>query len=252
MYSQINETTLWQTAPRQITLNDADVHIWHVSLNQPEATRRKLWQVLSAEEQQKVSRFMFASDGHKYLIARAVLRTILGRYVEMSPEMLQFGYSKYGKPYLQNERLAQTIHFNVSHSGDLALYGITRNRRIGVDVEQMRPVGDEAEFVQRIFSPVEQQAYGRVRPSQKREAFFNGWTRKEAFIKAIGMGLSFPLTAFDVSLVPGFPAQLLEVRGSVGAHEWTMNALKLGAEYKAAYVVEGRQHHPSYFTFFHN
>lgn len=252
MYSQINETTLWQTAPRQITLNDADVHIWRVSLNQPEATRQKLWQVLSADEQQKVSRFMFAADGHKYLVARAILRVILGRYVEMSPDMLQFGYSDYGKPYLQNEKLTQTIHFNVSHSGDLALYGITKNRRIGVDVEQMRPLVDEAQFVKSIFSPVEQQAFGRVRPSQKQDAFFNGWTRKEAFIKAIGMGLSFPLTAFDVSVVPGLPAQLLGVRGAPGCQEWSMDALTLGPEYKAAYVVEGRQHQPSYFTFAYN
>jgi 4'-phosphopantetheinyl transferase len=221
-------------------------------LNQTEATRQTLWPVLSPDEQQKVSRFMFAADGHKYLVARAILRMILGQYVQMRPEALPFAYSDYGKPYLQNRVAAQAIHFNVSHSGDLALYGITRNGRIGIDVEQIRPLTDEAQFVKSIFSPVEQQAFGRVRPSEKQEAFFNGWTRKEAFIKAIGLGLSFPLEAFDVSLAPGLPAQLLGVRGLPDSQEWSLNALTVGTEYKAAYVVEGRQYHPSYFLFSNN
>lgn len=252
MSAQINQTTLWQKAPRQIVLKDKDVHIWRMTLNQSETTRQDLWQVLSADERQKASRFMFASDSHKYIVARAVLRMILGQYLQVSPTTLQFGYTSYGKPYLQNAMSTPPLHFNVSHSGDVALYGITRNRRIGVDVEQMRPLADEAQFVKSIFSPVEQQAFGRIRPSEKQDAFFNGWTRKEAFIKAIGLGLSFPLEAFDVSLSPGLPAQLLEVRGTPGHQEWSMNALSVGPAYKAAYVVEGKQHQSSYFAFSNN
>jgi len=247
MYRSIKAPTPWQTAPSEITLGDNGVHLWRASLKQPAAVRQQLWPVLSIDEQEKADRFRFAADSDKYVIARGTLRMLLGQYLQCNPGEVQFGYSEYGKPYVQNAA-AEHMHFNVSHSGDVALYGLAYKRRVGVDVERMRPLIDEDHFVKCVFSSVEQQTFQALRPFERQDAFFNGWTRKEAFIKAIGLGLSFPLEAFDVSISPGRPAQLLAVHRNGHSHKnWSLADITIATGYKAAYVVEGSTCQAAYF-----
>ncbi len=159
----------------------------------------------------------------------------------MPPEEIAFDYNKYGKPTLAQTVGDQSLKFNMSHSGKLALYAFARHRELGIDVEWIkRRLNDAGQIAERFFSAAENNVLHALPESLKQEAFFNCWTRKEAYIKARGMGLSLPLDQFDVTLRPGEPARLLATRDDPRqASRWTMQALDPGKDYIAAVLVEG-------------
>jgi 4'-phosphopantetheinyl transferase len=184
-----------------------------------------------------MGRFHFEQHRQRYAAAHGQLRLILSAYLACSPTQLRFMTGHYGKPALQD---GGDVCFNLSHAGDQMLVGVVRGRAIGVDIEQIRPDFATTEIATHYFSSAEQDAFQAVPDAQKPLAFFNAWTRKEAFIKAIGEGLSFPLGDFDVTLVPGEPARLLAVRGSTEeAARWQMWGWDAGDGYAAAVVVNG-------------
>ena len=162
-----------------------------------------LKQVLSADEHARAERFYFQKDRERFMVARGLLRTVLGRYLNQEPSQLRFCYSPYGKPALATGSGRNTLRFNVSHSHGLALYAITCGRELGVDVELIRPELPDEEIAERFFSFQEVSGLRALPPNMRLEAFFNCWTLKEAYIKARGEGLSLPLDQFDVALVPG-------------------------------------------------
>ncbi len=230
----------WSPPSAALVLCYEEIHAWRVVLNQPELLVQELYGLLNPEEQERAKRFHFQKDRNHFIVARGVLRTILGRYLKIPPQQLGFCYNAYGKPSLQNEPPLSALRFNVSHSHGLAIYAIACGREVGVDVEKMRADLANDEMITRYFSHCEAETIRALTPELRTQAFFNCWTRKEAYIKAVGEGLSYPLDQFTVSVIPGEPARLLGARG--GAQEvgrWSLLELNCAAGYAAALAVEG-------------
>lgn len=229
--------------PKNIFLEKDEVHVWSANLNRSEKSVKKLQLFLSADERQRAERFYFARDQQHFIVARGVLRKILSHYLQRQPYEINFEYNKYGKPFLPREFGGNDFRFNLSHSHGLALYAMTSRREIGVDVEFIREDFSDLKIADRFFSPNEVSVLRSLPSEIQREAFFLCWTRKEAFIKAKGKGLSIPLDQFDVSLVPGQPAALLKTRfDSNEAYHWSLINLTLDIpNYAAAVAVEGQK-----------
>lgn len=228
---------LWRLPDGDMTLSSRDVHVWRASLSVSETRLADFQAILAADERARAAQFRNPLHGAHYTVARGVLRTLLGRYLNRQPQDVRFAYSKYGKPFLEDA--TETLHFNVSHSHELALYAFTQQREIGIDIEHIRPVSSRQQIAEQFFSANENRLLGALPAAQQVIGFFNCWTRKEAYIKAHGEGLSLPLDQFDVTLAPGKPAALLETRVAAdSAERWALHALLPGANYVAALAVE--------------
>jgi len=233
-------TQTWLNPPTDTPLADGEVHLWRASLKQTPDTLRQLHATLSADESGKAARYHFRKDRDHYIAARGLLRRLLGLYLARSPQSLRFTYGAYGKPALDGLPGAEDLRFNVSHSHELALYAFARGRDVGVDIEHMRADFAGDDIAARFFSAHEVSMLRTLPTPQRTRAFFNCWTRKEAYIKARGEGLSHPLDQFDVSLIPGEPAALLGTRGDPQElTRWSLHALDAGEGYAAAVVVQG-------------
>jgi 4'-phosphopantetheinyl transferase len=231
----------WNAAPEQLLLSDDEIHVWRARLEQPPSKIGDLLKTLAADERERAEKFRFQRDREHFIIARGALRAILGRYLGQRPEQLRFSYSPYGKPALAGPVQTAGLHFNVSHAGGLALYAFTRAKEIGLDIERLRDDFDCGQIAQHYFSRSEVSAFGALPAEMRNLAFFNCWTRKEAYIKAIGEGLSHPLDQFDVSLAPGEPAALLSAGNDPQeAARWSLRELAPGHGYVAALAVKGK------------
>jgi 4'-phosphopantetheinyl transferase len=201
---------------------------------------RELAQTLSYDEMVRAEHFRFERDRRRFIVGRGVLREILGCYLGFDPQQVRFRYDSRGKPYLVERLDKYGLRFNLAHSHKLALYAFTCGREIGVDLEYIRPMPDAEQIAARFFSTFEYTALRMLPENRKMEAFFNCWTRKEAYIKAIGDGPARHLDQFEVSLILGEPAQLLSVEGDPEeAARWSLKALAPGTGYVAAVAVEG-------------
>ncbi len=209
----------WQEAPFQLTLAEDEIHLWYVSLTQPIEMVQKLAATLTEDEQVRAYRFKFDYLQTHFIIARGVLRDILSRYLQLEAKHVQLTYSKFGKPSLTDHE----YEFNLSHSHNLAVYAVTVGKRLGIDVEGIRQIANLENIAMRFFAPIEYRTLCNLPEEQKLVSFLNCWTRKEAFIKAVGSGLSYPLDKFSVSLIPGEPARLLHIEDepdTIGAWSW--------------------------------
>jgi len=218
----------WESAPKNFSLPENVVHVWRaeLTLESPE--------FLSADEREKAAQFHFQRNRKQYIAARGVLRQLIGRYENIAPTAVQFTYNSFGKPGLDQS----SLRFNASHSGSLGLFAFARNRNIGVDLERIRVDLATQEIAAQFFSEQEIAALRELPADSQTSAFFACWTRKEAFIKAHGSGLSLPLHKFVVS-VEG-PAQLLRTDFEPdAARQWTLHQLNISEEFAAALAVEG-------------
>jgi 4'-phosphopantetheinyl transferase len=221
------------------TLREDEVHVWRIGLDWLPERIAELEQGLSQDEREKAGRFHFAVDRKRYTVGRGVLRRLLARCLGTRPDELCFDYSRFGKPSLAAGFAQSQLQFNVSHSGDLVLIGLTFGRAVGIDIERTRTDIAVEGIAERFFSPRERAALAALEPSQQIDGFFACWTLKEAYIKAHGEGLSLPLDGFDVSLLPG-EARLLETRPDPAeAQRWVLRELEVGRGYQAALAVEG-------------
>ncbi len=230
----------WSRPPQPLILAGDEVHVWRASLAQPAARVAELFAVLDAAERDRAARFRFHKDQQHFIVARGILRQLLGRYLNRPPAELKFSYSMYGKPALDSASPDEpTLQFNLAHSHTLALYAFTYGRQVGIDLEYARTDFASAEIAERFFSAREVAMLRALDPELQSAAFFNCWTRKEAYIKARGEGLSHPLNSFAVSLRPGEPAALLSVDDNVEElARWTLEDLNPAPGYAAALVVE--------------
>ena len=232
-------TAGWRPPPAGLALHPDEVHVWRLPLAQPREQLAILARTLSHDERHRAARFHFDRDRNAYTAARGALRTLGGRYVAHPPGELVFGYQAKGKPYLTSP--PGDVRFNLSHSGDVALIAFTRSREVGVDVERRRPLQDLRSLAKTSFSPDEYTTLCGLPPDDQPEAFFSCWSRKEAFIKATGEGIS-QLGDFDVSVRLDEPARLLRVAGGLPAlQRWSMHDLPAIPGYAAAIVVEGHE-----------
>jgi len=231
---------VWGRAPTDLALASDAVHVWRVPLTLPATEVHSLQRLLSPDELDRAARFYFEADRQRFIMARGVLRRILSRYLGLEPQQLRFCYSHYGKPDLAPAAGMRPLRFNLSHSHTLALYAVTCGREVGIDVEYLRTNFAHEEIAARFFSARENTTLQTLPPHLRYAAFFTCWTRKEAYIKAHGEGLSLPLEQFDVSLAPGAPAALLATRHDpLAASRWSLQELQPGPGYVAALAVEG-------------
>jgi len=194
--------------------------------------------ILSADERARADRFRFARDRDRFLNCRIALREILARLEGIPAAEIRFEYGPKGKPALAGAK--SPLEFSVSHREDVAVIAMTQGRRVGVDVERVGPVKDSETLARRFFSASEQESLRSVRPEDRDEAFFACWTRKEAFVKALGEGLSLPLDSFSVSLAPDAAPALLAWTGREDERSaWSLRSWRPAPGYLAAVAVEG-------------
>ncbi|MFN8400208.1 MAG: 4'-phosphopantetheinyl transferase superfamily protein [Anaerolineales bacterium] len=226
----------WTLPPDSLNFERQHVDIWRLSLNLLVDSVKLIESTLSVDEAERASRFHFEADKNRFVITHGVLRKILGRYLHQKPAELTFSINQYGKPASVNSNL----EFNLSHSGDFALIAVTQGRKIGVDVERIRQGISAHVIAQQYFSKAEVAELQSLPIEQREAAFFICWTRKEAYIKAHGLGLALPLESFDVSLTPGQPAILRATRPeSQEAARWMLRSLEVDSHYAGAIAVEG-------------
>lgn len=205
----------------------------------PASDFAQLRRILSPDETARADRFHFEVDRQRSIIGRAYLRVLLGQVLDMPADELQFEYDEFGKPALiPSQRRA--LEFNVSHSGEMILTAITMGRAVGVDVEKIRTDLDPNSIATQFFSAREREILASLPRPARYRAFFACWTRKEAYLKAKGVGLSLPLNQFDVSFLPDEEPRLLATRPDPAeAQNWALWALDLSSDYAAALAVSG-------------
>ncbi len=223
-------------------LGQQDVHVRIASLDRPHSEQSYFESLLAEDEIDRANRFHFHKDRERFVAGRGMLRVILSSYVGVPPGEIIFTYGSRGKPGLQPQVGLSGIEFNLAHSHGMAIYAITQDRSVGVDIESIQGNFPIEDIAKNFFSVAEISALQALPITLRTEAFFKCWTRKEAFIKALGDGLSFPLSNFDVSLMPGQPARLLHVRGpSEEPSRWYMEDIDSVAGSAAALVFSGPQ-----------
>lgn len=228
----------WYSPPKALKLNCNEVHIWRASLDTDAYRIQSLYETLSADEQQRAALFHFPKDRERFIIARGLLREILSRYLQQKPNNISFYYNQHGKPALHTDT-EEPLHFKVSHSHGLALYAVTRDCPIGVDIEHIRTDFPYQEIAEKFFAPKENAMLRSLPSNLQSKAFFTCWTRKEAYLKAIGKGLSTSLNLFEVSFLPREPAKLLSIQGDIeAASHWSLQDLNLSADYVAALAIQ--------------
>jgi 4'-phosphopantetheinyl transferase len=231
---------MWRSPPADLRLEDDDVHVWRASIDLPAQQVRELRCILTPDELERAERFHFPRDRNRFIVARGVLRDILAHCVNEDPGQIRFHYGPYGKPNLVRRDGERRLCFNLAHSRGVALYALTYHREIGVDLEYKITGLIDERIAEHFFSAQEIAALRALPPNAQIEAFFNCWTRKEAYIKAKGKGLSLPLDQFVVSLAPGEPAMLKDTPGDpLEANRWSLHTLSPGPGYVAALAVEG-------------
>ena len=222
----------------RLKLAPAEVHLWQATLDDSLADSLK--HLLSSDEIARADRFRFAKDRNHFIAARGVLRTLLSAYLGINSDELRFSYAEKGKPSLEESQQC-AINFNLAHSHGMAIYAFSSGREVGVDLEYLREDLAGEKIAERFFSPREIEILKNVPAELRKEAFFNCWTRKEAYIKARGEGLSMPLDEFDVSFAPGEPAALLlNHTEPAEVTRWSMRSIPMPSGYVAALVVEGQ------------
>jgi 4'-phosphopantetheinyl transferase len=232
-------TSPWPSRTQPGDLGDAEAHLWVVALDPASERLPDFGLILSPDEQERASRFRSDVDARRYMAARASLRTLLGAYVGIEPGQLRFTYDKFGKPGLGGDVPASSMRFSVSHSGDLGLFGFVREHRIGVDLERVRAGIDVESLAKNHFSPNEFQTLRCLSSDRQLEAFFCCWTRKEAYLKGRGEGMSYGLDRFEVNVTPGEPAAILRaVDDPDVSRRWTLEHLTPAPGYLGAAAVE--------------
>jgi 4'-phosphopantetheinyl transferase len=230
---------IWGGFNGSYALPEDEIHVWRTTLDMEPSGFTKLQQILSPDERGRANRFHFEVDRRRGVIGRGYLRLLLGRILDLPANKLQFEYDEFGKPSLIPKQ-RPPLQFNVSHSGGMILIAITIGREVGVDVERIRTDLDPVIIAARFFSAIEYKILTSLAGPARYEAFFACWTRKEAYLKARGVGLSLPLDQFDVSFLPEEEPRLLATRPDPAeARRWRIQALDLSGDYAAALAAPG-------------
>jgi 4'-phosphopantetheinyl transferase len=225
----------WPSPSQWPDLRESAVHVWCVSLDAPEAESDPLSAILSAEELRQAGRMRLEHVRRRFVARRAALRRILGRYLNAGPETIRFDRGAYGKPSLGPPWNDSRIRFSTTHSAGLALVAFALGADLGVDVEQIRPLDSYEDLCRRYFAPPEQESLRRLPEPERLAAFFRGWARKEALMKAIGTGLSLGLDQVVVSLEAGPAPRVYSIQGSTAAAgRWRLDDLQPATGYVAA------------------
>lgn len=230
---------IWTVATTHPNLSTDQVHVWRIELNRPETERERLWPLLSPEEKQQADRFHFPNGKNHYVVCRGTVRLILAGYLQINPSEVRFQVGPFGKPSLKIASRTK-VEFNVSHSHGLALLAVSAGRPLGVDLEQVRVMDTYEQIAVRYFSPIEVKRLRQMADHEKPEAFFSCWSRKEAFVKATGQGISYGLDQFSVPLSLHDPnARFVPIDCPHETTRWRMCTLIPAPNFVGAIVAAG-------------
>jgi 4'-phosphopantetheinyl transferase len=229
----------WRHPPQALHIDASEVHVWRASLELEPEHLRLMWFWLPREERQRAERLHFERDRRRFVAAQGWLRVVLAHYMSKRPAEIRFARGEHGKPYLLSELGGAHLRFNMAHSHTLGFYAVAWDREVGIDLEYMRPELADEQIAAQFFSSEEVRALASLPAEQWQRAFFTCWTRKEAYLKALGQGLLFGLDQFSVSVHPHAPAELLSARDASELGRWSLMNLEVEPEYAAALVVEG-------------
>ncbi len=221
-------------SPDEFSLVDGSVHVWSADLNRSTAEVDEMYEWLSPDEQERSHRFISKSLTDSYVVSHAILREILGRYLNQDPASLVFEKTPHGKPYLNGQNLT----FNMTHTQGVALYAIAL-QPVGIDIECLSRAVEVEEIAKRFFTPSEYQLLLMLPVEQRQQAFYRCWTRKEAFIKAMGEGLTYGLDKFEVDFMKDQNCLISIENSTAKAKEWDLMALNYSAEHTAALALKG-------------
>lgn len=228
-----------RVADHALQLPASELHVWAIPIDLSESEIAESSHALAADELSRAARFRFDLHRGRYIAGRFALRSLLAAYAGKRAGEVEFFYGPQGKPYLSQPDLG--VRFNFSNSEGQAICAVMRDTEVGADLEMVRDISDYESIAKRFFSPGEAEVLLSLPSSSRREAFVNCWTRKEAFLKALGSGLALPLDSFEVSLRPGDPARLLSVGGnSAAAAGWTLISLSPLPNFVASVAVRRR------------
>lgn len=225
----------WLEPPTELALPDRTVHLWYADLNQWQSQAGELRPILSQDERDRADRFRFERDRIRFILCRGILRQILSCYLQTQPKTIQFAYTKHGKPYLIQAEPKHHLGFNLSHSQQTALIAVIRDREVGVDLEYIRPV-ELLELADRFFSAREAQWLRSIPAAQQQPAFFQLWTAKEAYLKAIGTGLS-QLTQIEIDFTAHSP-QLIDLQTQSHLTNWTIQPIEMNLDCIAHLAIQ--------------
>ncbi len=231
--------TGWSQIPEDLSLVPGEIHLWRAELDLSPARLALLSKALSSEERDRAARFHFDRDRDRFSAGRGLLRALLGRYLKKESHQVAFTYSQYGKPLLAAESGAVDIHFNISHSGGIAVFAFLRGHSVGVDIERICQDVKIDSLAGSAFSAPEVAELVALPRHQQRDAFYAIWTRKESYVKALGTGLHCPLQEFAVSLGDTRITLLTPTGGSLGNAPERVIPLCCGSEYAGALAVAG-------------
>ena len=233
-----------------VQLQENEVQIWKLKLPQQANFVAQSYHLLSEDEKNRAEKYKFNEDRDNFISSRGVLRIIAGKYLDVSPESIKFSYSSYGKPFLSLTEYPIRVNFNLSDTKGLVLYAFTLKNEIGIDVESLHKIMDMAAVASRFFSINEVQRLKHVALAKRDDAFLSCWTLKEAYIKAIGEGLSCPLDQFEMAFTEGQKPSLLYSQWDENEKErWQMYRIQAPEGYIASLAVEGRSHNLIYKDF---
>ncbi len=220
-------------------ISDGEIHVRAMRIEATAEAAAGFAGLLSEDERERAARFRFEHLRYSFTCARGALRVLLGGYLGIAAAAVEFGYGSNGKPFLKS---GDSIRFNASHSGDWAVFAFASGCDVGIDVEKVRPLPDMADIARNYFCRAEWEALMSLPAEEREAAFFRCWTRKEAYIKATGEGLSAPLDAFQVTLDADAPARFLHIgHDESAAAEWTLEDLRVAPGYAAALACRGTQ-----------
>jgi 4'-phosphopantetheinyl transferase len=221
----------------QFELGELAIDLWPIRISSAEAEVASWQTLLSREEQHRVAGLRFDHLKRSFIVSHGLLRGLLGLYLNIEPAKVQIRYSANGKPYIAKSKW---LKFNVSHSNGIVLFAVTRDCEIGVDLEQTRGIPEMLEIAQQFFCPGETSKLRSLPVHQRERAFYQCWTRKEAYIKATGEGLSIPLNSFQVTLGPDDPARFVHIgQDRELARSWTLADVELVGSYTGALAYHG-------------
>lgn len=240
----------WILPKFPMELPNDDVHIWRLNLEQPDLYYLKFASVLSKKERIRAASFRFNRNRKQFIVGRSVLRIILSFYLDIKPTHLEFKYGLFGKPYIDDRCFKGRIQFNLTHSHELAIYVVANRRRVGVDLEHIKNILDFKRIVTRILSKQEDSIFKKQPKSQQLRTFFDCWTIREAYSKAIGTGLTKVSNQLNFSAILKELACILNTRGHVKrVSNWSICSFTPAPNYTAALVVEGHNCHLHNFQF---
>jgi 4'-phosphopantetheinyl transferase len=219
-------------------LQQGSVHIWYQTMTSDPLAADDFVDLLSESERLRARHYRFVRHRNEFILCRCTLRLLLAGYLRSSPERVSFSVAEHGKPRLHPSLKSDDLLFNISHSDGVAIFAFATGAELGVDIERVRPAIEHIQLAEQFFSKYERAHLNQLSGKKLSDAFFRCWTRKEAYVKARGVGLSIPLQDFDVSVIPGEPAALLATRPDAGeARRWSLHDLWAPPGYAAALAV---------------